>query len=82
MVAPLRLPRQSGMWIISDCAVVQSDAKEEPTANIHGPIRVTLFHPGVLTPFFSISMAFSNLFNRVSSFLASAIQRQYSLRWV
>ena len=41
-------------------------------------IRVTLFYPGVLTPFLSISMAFSNLFSRVSSFLASVIQRQYS----
>jgi len=45
-------------------------------------IRVTLCQPGVLTPCLSISMAFSNLFNRVSSFLASVIQRQYSLRWV
>jgi hypothetical protein len=45
-------------------------------------IRVILFYPGVLTPFLSISMAFPNLFNRVSSFLASVIQRQYCLRWV
>jgi hypothetical protein len=39
-------------------------------------------YPGVRTPFLSISMALPNLFNRVSSFLASVIQRQYSLRWV
>jgi hypothetical protein len=53
-----------------------------PTVNIHSAIRVTLFYPGVLIPFLSISMAFPNRFNRVSSFLASVIQRQYSLRWV
>ncbi len=34
---------------------------------------------GVLDPFSSISMAFPDLFNRVSS-LAPVIQRQYSLR--
>jgi hypothetical protein len=56
--------------------------REAPTVNMQSPIRVTLLYPGVLTPFLSISMAFSNLFNRVSSFLASVIQRQYSLRWV
>src|SRR5258708_20997641 len=39
-------------------------------------------YPGVLIPFFSISTAFSNRFNRVSSFLASVIQQQYSLRCV
>jgi hypothetical protein len=39
-------------------------------------------YPGVLTPFLSISMAFSNLFDRVSCFLGSVIQRQYSLRRV
>jgi hypothetical protein len=49
---------------------------DEPTANNHCPIRVSLFYPGVLTPFLSISMAFSNLFNRVSSFLASVILAQ------
>jgi len=49
---------------------------------ICSPFRVTLFYLGVLTPFLSISMAFSNLFRRVSCFLASVIQRQYSLRWV
>jgi hypothetical protein len=46
------------------------------------PIPVTFFYPGVLTPLLSISMAFSSLLNRVSSCLASVIQRQYSLRWV
>jgi hypothetical protein len=45
-------------------------------------IRVTLFYLGALIPFLSISMAFANRFNRVSSFLASVIQRRYSLRWV
>jgi hypothetical protein len=54
----------------------------DPTANIHSAIRMTLFYPGVLIPFLSISMAFPNRFNRVSSFLVSVIQRQYSLRWV
>src|SRR5215510_12351347 len=39
-------------------------------------------YPGVLIPFLSISTAFSSRLNRVSSFLASVIQRQYSLRWV
>ena len=53
-----------------------------PTAIIHTLIRVNLFYPGVLTPSLSISTAFSNLFNRVSCFLASVIQRQYSLRCV
>jgi hypothetical protein len=48
----------------------------------HRAARVNLFYPGVLTPCLSISMAFSNLFNRVSCFLASVIQRQYSLRCV
>jgi hypothetical protein len=55
-------------------------SREAPTASIPSPIRVTLLYPGVLTPFLSISIAFSNLFNLVSSFLASVIQRQYSLR--
>ncbi len=66
----------------SGLPVIQAKSREEPTANNHCPIRVSLFYPGVLTPFLSISMAFSNLFSRVSSFLASVIQRQYSLRWV
>jgi hypothetical protein len=57
-------------------------ANGTPTANIYSAIRVTLFYLGVLIPFLSISMAFSNRFNCVSSFLASVIQRQYSLRWV
>ena len=52
------------------------------TPIIHSPIGLNLLYPGVLTPFFSISMALSNLFNRVSCFLASVIQRQYSLRCV
>jgi hypothetical protein len=63
--------------------VIQAKPREaRPTANVHGPNRVSSFYPGVLIPFLSISMAFPNRFNRVSSFLASAIQRQYSLRWV
>src|SRR5271165_4108276 len=48
----------------------------------HSLISMRLLYPGVLTPFLSISMALPNLFNRVASFLASVIQRQYSLRWV
>jgi hypothetical protein len=52
------------------------------SANTYSPTRMTVFYPGVLTPFFSISTAFSSLLNRVSSFLASVTQRQYSLRWV
>ncbi len=53
-----------------------------PTANFHSPIRVTRYYAGVLIPFLSISIAFPSRFNRVSSFLASVIQRQYSLRCV
>jgi len=53
-----------------------------PNRNIYSAIRMTLFYPGVLIPLLSISMAFRNRFNRVSSFLVSVIQRQYSLRWV
>jgi hypothetical protein len=68
--------------ITSGWPVILIKSRETPTANNHSPIRVTLLYPGVLTPFLSISMAFPNLFNRVSSFLASPIQRQYSLRWV
>ena len=45
-------------------------------------IRASSPYLGVLSPFSSLSMAFPNLFNRVSSFLTSVIQRQYSLRWV
>jgi hypothetical protein len=55
---------------------------QSDSANTYSPNRMPVFYPGVLTPFFSISMAFSILLNRVSSFLASVTQRQYSLRWV
>jgi len=53
-----------------------------PSATIQAQIRERARHPGLFTPCLSISMAFPRRFNRVSSFLASAIQRQYSLRWV
>jgi hypothetical protein len=45
-------------------------------------VQVVVLYPGVFAPFLSISMTFSNLFNRVSCFFTSVIQRQYSLRWV
>jgi hypothetical protein len=56
-----------------ECAVIR--AKSQEFARLCS-------YPGVRTPCLSISTAFPNLFNRVSSFLASVIQRQYSLRWV
>src|ERR1700686_1987171 len=76
-----RLRRLSPKGIIPS-AVTAHYSETLLTINIRSPILVNLFYPGVLTPFLSISMAFSNLFNRVSSFLASVIQRQYSLRCV
>jgi len=68
----------------------QAGSYDSPSANFRlarhpgqiAGIGVILYYQGALTPFLSISMAFPNLFNRVSSFLASVIQRQYSLRWV
>src|SRR6267378_2662339 len=44
--------------------------------------NLTASHPGVLTPFLSISTAFSSRRKRVSSFFASVIHRQYSFRCV
>ena len=71
--------RSSGPSCLS---VIRARSRGGRTANVHSSMRVTLLYPGLLTPCLSISMAFSSLFDRVSFFLASIIQRQYCLRWV
>src|SRR6266851_60138 len=81
-VAQLPDCRQTGIRNSVTSAFDAIRSQEAPVANARRSILVSLFYLGVLTPFLSISMAFPNLFNRVSSFLASVIQQQYSLRWV
>ena len=56
--------------------------QEEPYTRINLDVPDTAHYPGVLTPFFNSAMDLVRRLARVSSFFASVIQRQYSLRWV
>jgi hypothetical protein len=70
---------------IRACQVKRFNASGPLTRGVQtadSAIRLTLCYSGVLIPCLSISLAFPNRFNPVSSFLVSVIHRQYALRWV